>query len=113
MITNANIQEANQSILQSHQRNFNHLAENLESKGLDVNQIIQQIRNLKIAIPGWALGKEVPDFSLADFVSYFWCCGYFHFSCYCRPSFQTIEHHHKFPSYSSGFFCFYSSASST
>ena len=56
MITNTTIQEANQSILKSHQRNFNHLAENLEQKGLDVNQIIQQIRNLKIAIPSWALG---------------------------------------------------------
>ena len=56
MITNTTIQEANQSTLLSHQRNFNHLAENLENKGLDVNQIIQQIRNLKIAIPSWALG---------------------------------------------------------
>ena len=55
-ISNTTIQEANQSSIQSHKRNFSHLSENLDRKGLDVKAIVQEISKLKIAIPSWALG---------------------------------------------------------
>ncbi len=40
----------------SHAREFHFLAETLEKKGLNVDQLIRKVQDLQIAIPSWALG---------------------------------------------------------
>lgn len=55
-ITTDQIQSTNKPKEVSHAREFNFLAENLEKKGLNVDQLIQKLQALQIAIPSWALG---------------------------------------------------------
>lgn len=55
-ITAEHIQTSNKPKEIAHAREFNFLAENLEKKGLNVEQLIQKIQALQIAIPSWALG---------------------------------------------------------
>jgi L-rhamnose isomerase / sugar isomerase len=55
-ITTDHIQTSNKPKEIAHAREFNFLAENLEKKGLNVEQLIQKLQALQIAIPSWALG---------------------------------------------------------
>ncbi|MBW3469865.1 sugar isomerase [Arthrospiribacter ruber] len=55
-ITADQIQSTNKPREVSHSREFNFLAENLEKKGLNVEQLIQKLQDFQIAIPSWALG---------------------------------------------------------
>ncbi|TVP47684.1 MAG: sugar isomerase [Mongoliibacter sp.] len=55
-ITPDHIQSTNKSREIIHAREFNFLAENLEKRGLNVESLIQKLRDLQIAIPSWALG---------------------------------------------------------
>ncbi|PRY87603.1 sugar isomerase [Mongoliibacter ruber] len=55
-ITTDHIQISNKPLEVSHAREFNFLAENLEKKGLNVEALIQKLRDFQIAIPSWALG---------------------------------------------------------
>ncbi len=55
-ITTDHIQSTNKPREVSHAREFNFLAENLEKKGLDVEQLIKKLQYFQIAIPSWALG---------------------------------------------------------
>ncbi|WP_373494961.1 sugar isomerase [Aquiflexum sp.] len=55
-ITTDHIQSSNKSRESQHAREFDFLAENLEKKGLNVENLIQKLKALQIAIPSWALG---------------------------------------------------------
>lgn len=55
-ITADQIQSTNKPREVSHSREFNFLAENLEKKGLNVEQLIRKLQDFQIAIPSWALG---------------------------------------------------------
>jgi L-rhamnose isomerase / sugar isomerase len=55
-ITTDHIQTSNKPKEIAHAREFNFLAENLEKKGLNVEQLILKLQALRIAIPSWALG---------------------------------------------------------
>jgi L-rhamnose isomerase / sugar isomerase len=55
-ITTDHIQTSNKPKEIEHAREFNFLAENLEKKGLNVEQLILKLQALQIAIPSWALG---------------------------------------------------------
>jgi L-rhamnose isomerase / sugar isomerase len=55
-ITAEHIQTSNKPKEIAHAREFNFLAENLEKKGLNVENLIQKLQVLQIAIPSWALG---------------------------------------------------------
>ncbi|WP_422354913.1 sugar isomerase [Roseivirga pacifica] len=50
------LKEHNQQGLAEHQRLFGFLAESLDKKGVDVNQVMHQLHQLQVAIPSWALG---------------------------------------------------------
>ncbi|MFN0214927.1 MAG: TIM barrel protein [Saprospiraceae bacterium] len=50
------ILEFNQKNLAAHEFHFQHLAEVLTQKGLDIQEIIEKINAFQIAIPSWALG---------------------------------------------------------
>jgi L-rhamnose isomerase/sugar isomerase len=55
-ITSDHILSTNKPREVTHAMEFNFLAENLEKKGLNVEQLIQKLQALQIAIPSWALG---------------------------------------------------------
>ncbi len=55
-INAAQIENANQQLLASHQENFDFLANQLVKRKVDVEQLIQKVQNLQIEIPSWALG---------------------------------------------------------
>ncbi|UOB17784.1 sugar isomerase [Abyssalbus ytuae] len=50
------IQEYNNENIQTHQKEFDFLAEKLIKKGIDVAGIIEKLENFNVAIPSWALG---------------------------------------------------------
>ncbi|MGH2643960.1 MAG: TIM barrel protein [Chitinophagaceae bacterium] len=55
-ITKEQIISANEKQLKQHQSHWNVLKERLEEKGVDTNEIMEQLRSFQIAIPSWALG---------------------------------------------------------
>lgn len=55
-ISVAQIQEANEALLNTHRQSFSHLAEQLQAEGWQPDELIRQIQRLQIAIPSWALG---------------------------------------------------------
>ena len=56
MIDPSRIQEANQVYGPRHEREFEFLAATLHSKGIDIEQVIQELASFEVAIPSWALG---------------------------------------------------------
>ena len=56
MIQDNEIQEFNHKNRVAHTFHFQHIAELLEIKGIDVQAIIEKIKAFQIAIPSWALG---------------------------------------------------------
>ncbi len=50
------IQELNKGALDNHDSEFNHIAQSLSSKGIDVDALVQKLVGFQIAIPSWALG---------------------------------------------------------
>ena len=50
------IQDFNKSLKQDHQQQFQFLQGQLEQKGVDTKEIIQQLQQFQVAIPSWALG---------------------------------------------------------
>ncbi len=56
MILHNEIQEFNHKNRAAHEFHFQHLAELLRQKGIDIQSIIDKIKAFQIAIPSWALG---------------------------------------------------------
>ena len=50
------IQDFNKSLKQDHQQQFQFLQGQLEQKGVDTEEVIQQLQQFQVAIPSWALG---------------------------------------------------------
>src|SRR4051812_8547635 len=55
-LSTSSIERHNEQRLSPHQRQFRFLAETLESQGLAVESILEQLVRFQIAIPSWALG---------------------------------------------------------
>lgn len=55
-ITREQIGAHNEKHLKTHRIQFNALKQALEEKGMDVNGMLQQLRQFQVAIPSWALG---------------------------------------------------------
>ena len=56
MIDPSYIQEANKAQTQRHESEFEFLATILHARGIDVEEVIQQLSAFEVAIPSWALG---------------------------------------------------------
>ncbi len=56
-INNDQIREYNQRGQAEHSRMLGFLAETLEKRGIDVNETINRLHELQVAIPSWALGS--------------------------------------------------------
>ncbi|MBX2818959.1 MAG: sugar isomerase [Rhodothermaceae bacterium] len=56
MIDQALVHDFNQSRIQRHKKDFEFLADQLDQKGFDIEQIVQQLAEFAVAIPSWALG---------------------------------------------------------
>lgn len=56
MSITSQILEHNQQKLAWHEKDFQHLAELLHRKGIDVQNVVEKIKAFQIAIPSWALG---------------------------------------------------------
>jgi len=50
------IATSNQTLLENHQRKFNFLAEQLKQNGVDVEAIVERLRQFQVTVPSWALG---------------------------------------------------------
>ncbi|MEN8247387.1 MAG: TIM barrel protein [Bacteroidota bacterium] len=50
------IQEINQTDIQDHNDDFKRLSDKLTNKGLDVEGILNKLREFQVAVPSWALG---------------------------------------------------------
>ncbi len=66
-ITNQHIHDCNKKSLETHQSNFDFLANNLTNKGVDVSKLIQQLSDFQVAIPSWALGAGGTRFGRFSF----------------------------------------------
>ena len=55
-IDKVKLADLNEGLLADHNREFNFLAETLTKNHIKVEQVIDKLRNLQIAIPSWALG---------------------------------------------------------
>ena len=55
-IDGSSIDAFNNSQKSEHTRNFDFLAESLEKKGVNTNQLVEKLSSFQIAIPSWALG---------------------------------------------------------
>tara|TARA_R110002049_G_scaffold295286_4_gene482579 strand:- start:2201 stop:3478 length:1278 start_codon:yes stop_codon:yes gene_type:complete len=60
------IQENNKN-LKSHQENFDFLSNNLTKKNIDVNGLINKLKDFQVAIPSWALGAGGTRFGRFSF----------------------------------------------
>lgn len=68
MLLNENrIQTENQRQAKTHLAQFNFLAEQLDQKGIDVEQCLQAIQDFQVAIPSWALGAGGTRFGRFSF----------------------------------------------
>lgn len=56
MIIKEHIEDLNKKSLASHKSQFDFLANQLTSKGVKVNDIVDKLANFQVAIPSWALG---------------------------------------------------------
>ena len=56
MLDQAQINDANRSRLQDHNREFEFTADALQRKGVDVEAVLEQLASFEVAIPSWALG---------------------------------------------------------
>ncbi|GAA4395613.1 L-rhamnose catabolism isomerase [Nibrella viscosa] len=56
MLTDSRIQEHNEKLADDHAFRWGYMQEWLHRKGLDAEQILQQIQAFQVAIPSWALG---------------------------------------------------------
>lgn len=56
MIKKEQLQDLNGKSLTSHQNQFDFLANQLSSKGVNVNAIVNKLADFQVAIPSWALG---------------------------------------------------------
>ncbi|MEM7548566.1 MAG: TIM barrel protein [Bacteroidota bacterium] len=50
------IKSLNAKVLDTHQKEFDHLRFQIEEKGLDYEAIVEKLKKFQIAIPSWALG---------------------------------------------------------
>lgn len=55
-LTIEQIQDQNSPQLFQHRRSFEFLAESLDNKGINIDELISKLQTLQIAIPSWALG---------------------------------------------------------
>jgi len=62
-----NIQAQNQSRLKHHESNYNHLAEGLTAKGVDVESLVKAVADFQVAVPSWALGAGGTRFGRFSF----------------------------------------------
>lgn len=56
MLKKETIQQVNESAMKTHQRHIDFAASSLTQKGIDVETVIEQVRQFQVAIPSWALG---------------------------------------------------------
>ncbi len=61
------ILESNKKGLESHNENFDFLANKLTKQGKDVNQIVAKLADFQVAIPSWALGAGGTRFGRFSF----------------------------------------------
>ena len=62
-----NIQAHNQSGLKHHEANYNHLAEGLTAKGVEVETLVKAVADFQVAVPSWALGAGGTRFGRFSF----------------------------------------------
>lgn len=56
MLDSAQIHASNKTFVENHERDFDHLTEQLTRRGVDVAEIVRKIEEFEVAIPSWALG---------------------------------------------------------
>lgn len=56
MVLQEHIQAYNETNMHRHRRNFEHLAEVLSERGVQVANLVEELRKFQVAIPSWALG---------------------------------------------------------
>ncbi|MEX2401022.1 MAG: TIM barrel protein, partial [Rhodothermales bacterium] len=56
MLTDDAIHQANDEALEAHQRDFEHLAERLERRHVDIETVTDRVTAFEVAVPSWALG---------------------------------------------------------
>ncbi|WP_111307255.1 sugar isomerase [Confluentibacter sediminis] len=62
-----NIQDSNKNNLESHKNHFDFLSNSLTNNGVDVNTIINKLKDFQVAIPSWALGAGGTRFGRFSF----------------------------------------------
>lgn len=66
-LTNNQIAETNKTKLESHNENFDYLANVLTRNNHDVDQIVEKLKEFQVAIPSWALGAGGTRFGRFSF----------------------------------------------
>ncbi|SFZ93574.1 L-rhamnose isomerase / sugar isomerase [Flaviramulus basaltis] len=66
-IKQSHIQDTNSKSLQSHEESFDFLADKLNNKGVNVNNLIAKLKEFQVAIPSWALGAGGTRFGRFSF----------------------------------------------
>lgn len=66
-IDKSHIQDANKKGMESHQEHFDFLSNNLSKKGVDINAIVNKLKDFQVAIPSWALGAGGTRFGRFSF----------------------------------------------
>jgi len=56
MIHKSHIASANRNHDEAHRRDFEHLAEQLQRRGVDADEVVAHISAFEVAVPSWALG---------------------------------------------------------
>lgn len=66
-IEHSKIQDANNKYIKSHKENFDFLSNYLVKKAVDVNDVIEKLKEFQVAIPSWALGAGGTRFGRFSF----------------------------------------------
>lgn len=66
-LTNIQIAETNKTKLESHNENFDYLANVLTRNNHDIDQIVEKLKDFQVAIPSWALGAGGTRFGRFSF----------------------------------------------
>lgn len=66
-LTNSQIRETNKTKLESHNENFDYLANVLTRNNHDIDQIVEKLKDFQVAIPSWALGAGGTRFGRFSF----------------------------------------------
>jgi L-rhamnose isomerase/sugar isomerase len=50
------VADANEGLRSMHRHDFDHLGEQLHRRGVDLDEVVEQVRAFEVAVPSWALG---------------------------------------------------------